>query len=147
MPQSRKLAEMEPRYIKDSIEADKVSQPGATPALLKEKYPRYIVPSTMPDTGWWNRPYEKMEECYQRSGRVLETLLEKHGDTEDKVAVVSHGIFFNNLMFQLFGFSPENIRFYFGIQNVSITRVDMNAETKKLVYQNRVEFLPAHLIS
>jgi len=134
-------------WIQEGTKAEKIPQPGLTPAQIKEKYPRFTIPKTMPADGWWNRPHEKMEECHQRSGRVLEELLKKHAHTDDLVAMVSHGIFFNSLMFHLCGFAPEDARFYFGIQNVSITRLDINNEVKKLVYQNRVEFLPDNMIS
>jgi len=134
-------------WTQDGTVAERIPQPGMTPELLNKNYPGFTVPSTMPATGWWNRPHEKMEACHHRSGRVLEELLKKHGDTEDKVAVVSHGTFFNNLMFQLFGYSPQDLKFFFAIQNVSITRVDFDNKIKKLVYLNRVEFIPDHMIS
>ena len=134
-------------WSQDGTNAEKIPQPGLSPISIRAQYPTYIVPEAMPTCGWWNRPYETMEECHKRSGRVLEELLKNHSHTEDKVAMVSHGIFYNSLMFHLCGFSADNVRFYFGVQNVSITRFDINNEVKKLVYQNRVEFLPADMIS
>ena len=126
---------------------ERLPQPGIDSFTLKNEYPRFVIPATFNDSGWWNLPYEEPEKCYERSGRVLEKILKKHGSTDDRVAVVSHSIFFNCIMYQLFGFSPENIEYYFLINNVSITRIDMNESLKRLVYQNRVDFLPSQMIT
>ncbi|MFH2132291.1 MAG: histidine phosphatase family protein [bacterium] len=134
-------------WTQDGTASEKTPHPGLDPVALKTRYPGFVVPSTMSAKGWWQGPYETLEACYLRAGRVWETLLKRHGETEDRVAVVSHGIFFNCFMFQLFGFSPGEPRFQFAIQNVSITRVDIDKRGKKLIYQNRVEFIPHRLLT
>ena len=126
---------------------ERLPQPGIDASTLKKQYPRFVIPASFNESGWWNLPYEEPEKCFERSGKVLEKLLEMHGDTDDRVAFVSHSIFFNCIMYQIFGFSPENIEYYFLVNNASITRIDIHENLKRLVYQNRVDYLPSQMIT
>jgi broad specificity phosphatase PhoE len=47
----------------------------------------------MGEEGWWNRPFEAELHRPERARRVLVELLQRHGGSNDRVAMVSHGAF------------------------------------------------------
>jgi broad specificity phosphatase PhoE len=88
--------------------------------------------------------------------------------SNDRVAVFSHGGFHNLLLSALLNLhddrvqpTPETVRaqddqnlipgaasnFWFGLSNCAMTRIDFDPEEVRIVYQNRVEFLPRELIT
>jgi 2,3-bisphosphoglycerate-dependent phosphoglycerate mutase len=122
----------------------------------------------MDDRGWWNRPYETRPERRARARNFLVDLLEKHGGTDHRVAVFSHGGFYNHFLAALLNLVDrdaqpsqaaseamrgENVilsaetETWFVLNNVAITRIDFAPEEVRLIYQNRVDFLPRGLIT
>jgi broad specificity phosphatase PhoE len=69
-----------------------------------------------------------------------------------RVAIVTHGGFFVAILRTLLGFSTldnaegEN-QLWLHAHNASITRLDFGAEQAELVYLNRIDHLPTHLIT
>ena len=78
------------------------------------------------DDGWWNRPHESMEQQARRARRVVGELIERHGGTDDRVAIVSHGGFYNFVLAELLGMQADN-GFWFNINNTGITRFNFEA--------------------
>jgi 2,3-bisphosphoglycerate-dependent phosphoglycerate mutase len=72
--------------------------------------------------------------------------LERHGNTQDRVAVVSHGGFYNHFLAVVLGLEARG-KWWFLLNNTAITRIDFTLEEARLVYQNRVEHLPRELIT
>ena len=62
---------------------------------FQKRYPNFALPDQLGEDGWWNRPLETAAECKERARRFFSDLMERHGNTEDRVAVVSHGLFQN----------------------------------------------------
>ena len=93
-------------------------------------------------------PFEPREEVPARARRFLEELLERHGDGDDRVAIVSHAGFYQALLMALLDYEPrtnafgENGDVFFGINNAAISRIDFLDYGTVLVYQNRVAHLP-----
>jgi len=98
------------------------------------------------ETGWWNRPFEEPELRIPRAQRFLRNLIERHGHTDDRIAVVSHGGFFNYLLAAILGMSGRK-GYRFVMNNAAISRIDFDDENTWLVYLNRVDFLPRELIT
>ena len=120
---------------------------GRCRAYLETHYPRLVLPDTIDDAGWWNRPREAPELMQPRAERVLADLLDRHGDTDEQVVLVSHGGFFNHLVNAILGL-PETEKLWFTLNNTSITRIDFHAEGRVGVqYVNRRDFLPPELIT
>lgn len=110
-------------------------------------YPEFILPDRFIDTGWWDRrPVEKPEETLRRARGFLETLLERHGETKDRVAIISHGGFYNDFLRAVIGL-PERNNTWFTMYNGAITRLDFHEKLVELVYQNRVDYLPEGMIT
>ena len=133
-------------FVIESETGERTGQPGKTPAELAARFPRAQLPALPDDAGWWNRPYEEAELQAQRARRVVAGLIERHGGTEDHVVVISHGGFYNSVLAELLGWSAEN-NFWFSLNNTGITRFNFTADGTALAYANRVEHLPAELIT
>jgi 2,3-bisphosphoglycerate-dependent phosphoglycerate mutase len=127
--------------------------PGANRAFFEQHYPLLVLPEELGETGWWNRPFEPREASYGRARQFLQLLDERHGATNDQVAIVTHGGFFFSFMSVLMNGAGthEHLRadkpVYFAINNASITRVDFMDDRIRLVYLNRIDHLPPELIT
>lgn len=129
-----------------------VGLPGKTRAFFEAHYPELKLEDEFGDEGWWNKPFEEDGDRHERAKRVVRTLEEKHGNTEDRVAIVTHGAFYNYLMRELIGIDGRQI--WFALSNAAVTRWDFHKDRwgdgkmlRIIDYTNRVDFLPQHLIT
>ena len=120
--------------------------PGRNRAYFEEHFPSLVLPDSLGDGGWWNRPFESREQRLDRARRFVSDLLIRHGDGDDRVAVISHGGFCNCIVRAIFGL-PQGDHTWFSLNNVGITRIDFEGGTTWLAYANRVGFLPPEMIT
>ena len=132
-------------YLDDPETGEKVGQPGKNRAYFAAHFPTLILPESVGEAGWWNRPFEEVAQMYQRAERFVCDLLARHGGTEDRVAVVSHGAFYTALLRTIFKIARDDC--WFGLNNTAITRIDFMPEEIALAYLNRVDFLPKELVT
>lgn len=122
-----------------------VGLPGNDRAYFETHFPELHLPDTLNSGGWWDRPYESETECWARARRVVAELQARHGDTEDRVAVVSHAGFYNYVVKVLFQM-PADVDCWFTMNNTGITRLNFETSDKVFInYQNRIDFLPEDL--
>jgi 2,3-bisphosphoglycerate-dependent phosphoglycerate mutase len=123
-----------------------VGRPGKSRADFEERFPGLVLPDTLAEAGWWNRPYEEPEERQLRAQRVAQKLLARHGNTDHRVAFVSHAGFYNHLVSALLGWTrPDG--YWFVLNNTALTRIDFTDDHVDVVYMNRVDFLPPELLT
>jgi 2,3-bisphosphoglycerate-dependent phosphoglycerate mutase len=132
-------------YLEDEETGQRVGQTGKTRAYFEQQFPRLAVPETCDERGWWNRPFEEHDQAMARAARFWHDLLTRHGNTEDHVAVFSHGDFYNCLLRAILRIGDTNN--WFGLNNTGITRIDMIDDYVHLVYANRIDFLPPELVT
>lgn len=132
-------------YLDDEETGEPRGLPGKTPAQLQRLTPRLVLPEINPD-GWWNRPFEEREERMARAKRALTVILGKHGGTDDRIAVFSHAAFYNYFLTAIFELD-ERLPLWFFLNNTGITRIDFDEQGAMLVYSNRIEHLPAALLT
>jgi 2,3-bisphosphoglycerate-dependent phosphoglycerate mutase len=120
--------------------------PGHNRAYFETRYPDLVLPDSLGEEGWWNRPYEEREQRPVRARRVLRELLDRHGDTEDRVAIISHGAFFYYLMNAILDLPPEPPRWFY-MENTAITRINFSEEGIALVYSNSTSHLPREMVT
>ncbi len=128
---------------------ERIGRPGKTRAYFLENYPSLVLPEEVTDAGWWNRPYEVEAERTARGQRVWQELIARHGNTHDRVGLVSHGGFYNRFMEAVLNFSlrrPEGGA-WLHMRNTAVSRLDYANGWVDLVYQNRVDFLPRELVT
>ncbi len=133
-------------HASDDETAERQGLAGNDRAFFAARYPELILPSSLDGSGWWNRPFEELEQRPERARRVLYELLERHGQTDDRVAIISHGGFYNHFLAVLLEL-PQRDGYWFILNNVAITRIDFNEHGIDLAYMNRVDFLPKELIT
>ena len=126
-------------------------KPGLTRAQCAELFAHLQVPEWLDERGWWqSRSYESEEHYRLRAQRFLDELLDKHNNSDDGVAVVSHGAFYTQLMRTLLGMTKFDGHNWFAMNNCAISRIDFDIDTQMhlaIVYQNRAEFLPREWLS
>lgn len=133
-------------FGEDSQSGELIGFPGKNRAYFEAHYPDLILPDSVGATGWWNRPFEEPTEQRSRARRVASELVSRHGNSEDRVAVVSHGGFFNGLIAALLAL-PATDSIWFTLNNASISRIDFLDGRVDVMYINRVDFLPGDLIT
>lgn len=140
-------------FIHDEESDEPQGLPGRDRAYFEENHPELALPDTFREDGWWNRPFEVAEAVPDRARRFLEELSGRHLENGDRVAIVSHGGFYQALLMVLLGFEHgpdgfgQEANVFFAMHNAAISRIDFNENGAVLVYQNRVTHLPAGLIT
>ena len=143
--------------IYSRAEADeKKGLPGKPRSYFTEKYPILKLPDWKDENGWWNRPYEEKEARKPRAEKVWSEILTRHGDKpgkqEHRIAIISHGGFFNYILTSALGVAFPRLdetrnRFWFVMNNCAISRVDYDDGHVRVCYINRHEYLPDELIT
>lgn len=131
-------------YIDDET-GERIGQPGKTRLELAARFPQAQLPETLGEDGWWNRSPESAELQPLRARRIVCDLRERHSP-DDRIAVVSHGGFYNLVLAELLGIQAVK-GFWFLINNTGITRLNFETEGVGLAYANRLEHLPAEMIT
>ncbi|MEE8399166.1 MAG: histidine phosphatase family protein [Desulfobacterales bacterium] len=121
-----------------------VGSPGKNRAYFQNRFPHFALPDQLGEEGWWNRPVETAADCKHRAGRFFRELMERHGGTQDRVAVVSHGLFYS-FMLNAFLNIPSGSRISFAMNNAAMTRIDFVEDSIRVIYQNRSDYFPPEL--
>lgn len=133
-------------YLDDDETGEEVGQAGNTRSYLAKRFPDLVLTDEIADAGWWNRPFEKRDERMERAYRFLSELRERHGGTDDRVAVFSHGAFFNYFLSAVLNHSKQD-GLWFLMNNTAISRLDFMPDFIDIVYTNRCNFLPREMIT
>jgi len=133
-------------YVEDERTSERTGLAGHNQAYFAAHYPDLVLPGSLGEAGWWGRPFEDREQRLVRARRFWHDLLGRHGQTNDRVVVVSHGGFYNDLLATLLRMTGRD-GYWFVLNNAAITRIDFHAERVDLVYLNRVDFLPPELVT
>jgi len=133
-------------WLGDPETGERLGQPGRPRAYFARHYPDLILPDTIDDVGWWNRPFEERDLRPARAQRVLEQLIAEHADTDHHVVLVSHGGFFNHFMtaiLRLPGMGP----YRFDLGNTAIARIDFADHRIRVRYTNRTDHLDPEMVT
>jgi 2,3-bisphosphoglycerate-dependent phosphoglycerate mutase len=136
-------------FLEDEATGERRGLSGCTHDYLSERFPGLVVPDTLAEQdGWWNhRPFEPPEDRLPRARRFLAELLERHGDRDDRVAVVSHGGFYNLLVHAILNL-PEDSGLWFLMNNTAVSYFRFSENNRVLVgFMNRTDFLAPDLIT
>lgn len=143
---NRDLFEAGGLFLDDPVTGERVGRAGRSASDLRATYPELIVPDEVGEEGWWNRPFEALEERAPRAKRVWTALLAHHAGSNDRVCLVSHGDFFNWLSAEILGCDcPTSL--WLDMNNAAITRFDLDSAFVRLRYLNRTDHLPSELIT
>ncbi|HWQ84281.1 MAG TPA: histidine phosphatase family protein [Anaerolineales bacterium] len=134
-------------YMDDPETGEPLGYPGKDQAYFGEHYPELVLKDGAALKGWWNRPYETSAERLARVKRFHTELISKHGDTDDHVAIFSHGGFYNLFLRYVLGLPVDSNSLWFVLNNTAISRIDFVAGETFVAYLNRVDFLPVDLVT
>ena len=127
--------------------------PGPDRSYFNARFPNLELPPDLGDEGWYSRPFETEERFLQRIERALQDIMQRHAGTDDHVAMVVHGDFLDQFVNQMTGLArrPANYDNHWvanwAFHNTSLTRVDILADSQVIVYLNRLNHLPAELVT
>jgi 2,3-bisphosphoglycerate-dependent phosphoglycerate mutase len=130
----------------DEETGERIPLPGKNRAYFEAHYPELILPEGLGKEGWWSRPYEEREQRPLRARRFLHDLLDRHGDSDDRVAVISHGAFFSYLVHAILELPPMPPPWFY-MENTAITRIDFSEERIAIAYTNNPSHLPRDLVT
>jgi 2,3-bisphosphoglycerate-dependent phosphoglycerate mutase/probable phosphoglycerate mutase len=123
-----------------------VGYPGKSRDEILAHFPTCVLPEGITAEGWWRGGFEDIEGCYARAVQVAEALRDRAAGDE-VLLLVSHGTFMDALLKALLD-QPLRSNFYYGHNNTGITHLEFTPSGWLLVrYQNRLDHLPAELIS
>ncbi len=123
-----------------------IGQPGPGKSYFKREFPDLILPENLSEQGWWNREKEPREEYLDRAQSVIDRLIRDHAGKNHKVGVVMHGGIFARMLTVLF--QIQTPKYWFLMNNCGISRVEISDDGRPmLIYMNKVDFLPDHLVT
>jgi len=134
-------------YEWDVEKNENIGLPGQNRAFFTEHFPRLVLPDDFNDAGWWSRPHEPSADIPARARRVFNFLRARHGLTDDRVLLVSHGGFLNYFLGRLLNLTPKQSQQnldkhqWFVTYNTGLARIDFGNEFTGLVYLNRIKHL------
>ncbi len=133
-------------YLDDEESGLPIGLAGNPRSFFEQNFPRLVLPAWLDESGWWNRDFESNAERLPRGYRALTQLLERHGGTTDRVAVVTHGGFYNYILTAILGQSnrPE---LWLLMNNTGVSRVGFEERNPVFYYHNRTDHLPREWIT
>lgn len=132
---------------------EKIGLAGPKRIYFEERFPHVTLPDWPADEGWNNCRTETDMEMLPRARRAIDDLLARHGGSDDRVAIVSHGGFYQAFVAEIMGIpvkaTTARSRFDrgFAVGNCAITRFHIEADFIGILYLNKVHFLPIELQS
>jgi 2,3-bisphosphoglycerate-dependent phosphoglycerate mutase len=125
---------------------------GGTPAFYKEHFPLLRFEDPIEERGWWQGGREDVEGPLKRAQDVIAFLKERHFETDDRVAIVTHGAFYNHMLRAIFGIAldePDGRRvpLWYSFCNCAVSRFDFSARRVFISYLNRTDFFPDELVT
>lgn len=136
---------------------EKTGLPGKPRSYFDANFPDLNLPDWLDESGWWqSHPFESYEMRKPRANKVWADLLSIHGDqkgqSEHRVAIISHGGFFVHLLTTALSIDMRRKKdfdheYWFLMNNCGITRLDVANDHVSVAYTNRTDFLPDHLIT
>lgn len=125
---------------------------GVSPAFLQENFPAFRLHQAIEEIGWWQGGMEPGAAPMPRAKAVLTLLKERHLGTKDKVAIVTHGGFFNTMARTIFSVRPDEpnnskLPIWFSFCNCAISRIDFVNDRAVWVYHNRTDFMDDNLVT
>ncbi len=134
-----------------------VQLPGLNRAGMREVCPNVVLPDDVTDQGWWFHEDWRFHEgavpevIYQlahENGLAFIAHLEAHhGNTDDRVAAVSHGGSGGSLMSAFFGLPPDVGYSRFTQNNTGVSKLLFTSERRQLQCLNRISHLPSEAVT
>ena len=125
---------------------------GVNQEFLTNHYPHLTLAQPIDSKGWWRGGKEDHSLPLKRAQGVLNWIKEHHLGSDDRVAIVTHGGFYNYLLRVMLKISldePDNHKLDYRMiyNNCAISRFDFVDNRILMVYHNRTDFLTDDLVT
>ncbi len=132
----------------DSDDGQYVGYPGMTRAEIMERFPDYVLPETVTESGWWSdKTYENIGTASGRAIAVAEILIARSKQGDERIALISHGFFVSLLIKALLNQLPSATTYYHHY-NTGISRIDIQPDAPLILrYLNRTHHLTPELLT
>ncbi|HUN24312.1 MAG TPA: histidine phosphatase family protein [Anaerolineales bacterium] len=118
------------------------AHPGPSRTYFAEHFPKLVLPEDVGEDGWWKGNREDDAAKNARAKAFYAELLARHGATDDRIALVSHGGFFVSFMRAVFATPYAEESNWFLMNNCAISRLHFSQRGPLLVYANNTQHLP-----
>lgn len=120
----------------------RIGQPGLTRSEIGQAFPGFDVEVELDGEGWWrSQPYESKDQARRRARSLLQSTRDEFARSSERVGYVMHADI-KVLLLESFHTDPLEVPF-----NTSVTRVSITPDQVRLVEYNRVDHLPADLVT
>lgn len=133
-------------YLEDEATGERRAMAGPNREHFIKHFPLLALPDAVGEQGWYNRPAEPMGGLPERSLAVWNELMKRHKDTDDVIALLTHGGFYNHLLKNLMAL-PARDTIWFTYNNCAVSRIDVTPRGMSFTYLNRFDFLPPELVT
>jgi len=133
-------------YQKDRQTGMEEGRPGHCKSYFEQRFPTLILPCSLGEEGWWNKPHEGKQEGLLRARRVYQEIVMRHGRSNDRVGLISHGDFYQMFLSVVLDLPADNPPF-FEINNAAVSRFDFESNKVRVVYLNRLDYMAPELIT
>jgi 2,3-bisphosphoglycerate-dependent phosphoglycerate mutase len=120
--------------------------PGMTRSEISSRFPDVVLSDEVSEDGWWLRPQETQAQWRTRAKLVGEQLMGEMAESDERIAVVTHGGFTSDLLSELLNGGPLTDG-GFSTRNTSIAHIRFEPGQFHLTCLNRLEHLPADLVT
>ncbi len=119
-----------------------IGRPGMTRSRIASLFPDCTIEHAIDGDGWWGgRSVETEAEAFQRARRVLAQTCAQFGQSDERIAFVTHGDFLL-LMFRGFHAGPVNLCW-----NASLTQLTVDRDAMRLDLYSCTRHLPNYLVT
>lgn len=131
----------------------RVGSLGPARAYFMTRFPDLILPESLGERGWYDRPFETVDMFVERMKTVVPELINRHLGTEDRVALVAHGHFIDQFLNELMGIERHSHNYSqrwevnWAFHNTAISRIDFVEGTQIVFYLNRIDHLSPDLMT
>lgn len=123
-------------------------RPGMSDSEIRALYPEFQLPVELDHRGWWqSKPFESVADARRRAETVIERTQREFGHTDERIALVFHGMLKCLVLDAMFGgyvTEDDDITVPF---NSSISKVVITPEGTQLDFYNGVDHLTAELLT
>ena len=125
--------------------------PGLTRTQMREICPNVVLPDDVTDEGWLFSEWGNVELMLQRAFRDSKLFIQQaeatHGESVERVAVVSHGGFLATMICAFLELTPNDDPDHFAHRNGAISKIRKTPEGTQLRYLHRISHLPKEMLT